>query len=299
MHGPERDSEDHERGNDPPDISSPEQEHKHQPEETRTKSSNSNNKFYLWIKTHWGQLKDLGTHDKLNLLFTSIIAIATTVYVIVASLQLGAMRSQTDTMQKQLTQMELQLPELQKSTKAAQDSAILTRQQVIAAQAAVLGIRFDILYRFLPGEPHGLRSVIEYRSGSALATNVHVSIDASWKDARELKDIGSSQHTEFDIPLMRSEGARGVIRMASLDGLNADKWESIRLRSNAKTIGVRGTFRYHNGFDSIPDQPFCFVWFAHPTVLGNSAADFVDCAEYKRVESMFASFDRKAKEAKQ
>ncbi len=181
---------------------------------------------------------------------------------------------------------------------AAADSAKLARQQVIGSQAAILGIRFDVLYRFLPGEAHGLRSIVEYRSGIAMATNIHASIDVSWKDPKKLNDVSDPQHFEFDILQLRSENPRSVVNMLPFTGLNPDVWESIRQRSKSKTIGIKGTFQYNNGFNQTPQQPFCFIWFAHPEILGNSAGDFVECPQYKSLVVMFDGFDKKVSATK-
>jgi len=63
----------------------------------------------------------------------------------------------------QLQQMTRATEATEKAAKAAQESADLTRQQIVNSQAAILEIRFDVLYRFIPGEAHGLRSIVGYR----------------------------------------------------------------------------------------------------------------------------------------
>jgi hypothetical protein len=228
----------------------------------------------------------------------SISALATVAIVILTVFYVTYSKRQWETMRGQLEQMEKQLPELRKAADAATESANLTRQQLIGSQAANVSVRFDVIYRFLPGEAHGLRSIVDYRSGTVMASDIHVSIDASWKDSRDLKDIGVPQHFDFTVPQLRFDNPRNTFNMVPLDGLNAETWESIGQTSKPKTIAVKGIFRYNNGFAQVPDQPFCFIWFAHPEVLGNSANNFVDCAQYKSLLVMFEGFDKKTANTK-
>lgn len=224
------------------------------------------------------------------------IAIATIAIAVSTGIYTHYARKQWQVMSQQLKQMTQQLPELQKAAKAAQDSADLSRQQVIASQAAILNLRFDVLYRFLPGEHHGLRAMLEYRSGTAMVTEAHESISASWVDSGTLRDIGEPQHVEIDIRPFRA-GDPTSVEMIPLKGLNPTTWDAIRVRSSPKTIQVKGTFRYHNGFAQVPDQQFCYIYFAHPEVNGNSLNDFVECGNrYHDLVVMFAGFDRKAQE---
>jgi hypothetical protein len=175
----------------------------------------------------------------------------------------------------------------------------LTRQQIVNSQAAILGIRFDILYRFLPGEPHGMRAIVEYRFGSAIATDIYVTLNASWKDAHSLANIGEPLHLEVNIPSISPQGTRSIVKMVPLAGLNTDTWEEIKHKIGPKTIGVSGKFRYTNGFDAVPEEHFCFIWYAHPEVLGSSlAGDFIECERYASTVEMFTAFEKKAAETK-
>ena len=195
-----------------------------------------------------------------------------------------------------------QLQQMTKATKATEDaataakeSADLTRQQIVTSQAAILGIRFDVLFRFLPGEAHGLRSIVEYRSGSAIANNIHVNLDASWTNAPGLTDVGEPLHVEYDIPAMRQQNSRADVHMIPLQGLTMETWEPIRQKTTNRTIVVKGSFHYNNGFDPVPEQHFCFVYFAHPEVLGSSAADFIECKRYASTAEMFTGLEKRAK----
>jgi hypothetical protein len=120
MQEPTRAPENHNGDGDPLGTPAPIKEHRQKPEDAHANSSESKNKFYQRIKAHWKQIKDLQAHDKLNLAFTGIIAIATTVYVIVA---IG-----------QLEQMKRQLPELKKSADAAKETADTTRNTLVTSQ---------------------------------------------------------------------------------------------------------------------------------------------------------------------
>ena len=107
--------------------------------------------------------------------------------------------------------------------------------------------------------------------------------------------ISDTVHRDFYIPALK---AGGEIRMIPLRGLNPDSWDSIKASVTTRTIAVKGTFRYYNGFEQVPEEPFCFIWYAHPQVLNSAAEAFVRCEEYQSVRSMFAAFDKQAESKK-
>jgi hypothetical protein len=216
---------------------------------------------------------------------TVVIAATTIFYTYYA-------RKQWVSMDAQLAEIRRQYPELQRTANAAKESADLTRQQVVGAQAAVLHIRFQVVFQLMPLDSfgHGLRAILDTAGGSPLASDIHESFDVSWKTVPGLRTIGRPQHFEFVIPQYRAVSISGV----PVAGLTSEVWEPISHGEGSRTIEIRGAFRYNNGFSEVPDQPFCLIWYAHLPIHNYSFHDFIDCSEYANEASFFDSMERKA-----
>ena len=151
----------------------------------------------------------------------------------------------------------------------------------------------------ISGPPaQGLRAIVEYTSGSAMASDIHESFDVVWETVPGLRNIGKPQHFDFVLHEFRRDDAHGPsVTAVPVDGLTSEVWEPIKLGKANRTIKVSGTFRYKNGFDEVPAQPFCFIWYSHPTVFNTMYQDFIACPEYASVVSFYASMERKEAEA--
>jgi hypothetical protein len=179
------------------------------------------------------------------------------------------------------------------------DQTTYLHQQLVATQAATLGYHFDVY--FAPPKPSGLRSFVDYVSGTGMASNVHMDGEASWVTFPKLRVI-STQPFHFIIPQIRREDSAVTrVNTIPLKGVTVEAWLPLDVHTVDKTIKIEGTFSYNNGFDPVPAQAFCVVWYSHAPITGGplegSAQGFVSCSELEAQMSYFALLEKNAAQA--
>lgn len=124
MQEPTRASENDHGDDELSPAAAPKQEHEKHPQKGASNSSNPATKFYRWL---------LPTHDKLNLLFTLVIAVATVSYVIVTKRQLDEMRASGAESDKQIKQL---IEQAGKQATNTHELAVASRDQATASKTA-------------------------------------------------------------------------------------------------------------------------------------------------------------------
>jgi hypothetical protein len=195
----------------------------------------------------------------------------------------------------QLQEMRKATEATERAAKAAQESVNLTRQEIVNAQAAILAFQFRVEFPFQP--PRGLISSIWPSSGSAMATRVHQEFTVYWVTRPQLKTT-KEEHFVIDIPQLRGGTADGL-RGVNLTGLDQDTWEKLFRQENSRqTLKIVGTLRYENGFNPVPDQPFCRIYYFHPPLTNMNSDGFLDCSDYESTIAQFAWQEKRDAESK-
>jgi len=131
MHQPTSDRETDQSGHNLPSSPTGEQQHQHQPEQADEQPSNTDDKPQRFWKRHWTQWKAVHVHDKLNTIFTVVIAGATIVYVAETKLTLNEMRNNNSASGTQAGQLITQA--------TAQANAANTQSQQAVEQTKRMG----------------------------------------------------------------------------------------------------------------------------------------------------------------
>ncbi len=169
-----------------------------------------------------------------------------------------------------LDEITKQTPEIAKSAKAAKVTADLTRQQLVSSEAAVLQISFQANFEPMPAPQYGLISRIDCLFGSADASDIHGSFDVSWEKLPEFEDVGKPQHIDFDIPKFSKIRVDKAQKALPLKGLTPETWEMIRRGKTNQTFKIKGSWRYSDGFEAIPEEQICRIWYSHFVMRGNT-----------------------------
>ncbi len=197
--------------------------------------------------------------------------------VIVGTLQWNAMKGQ-------LGEIAKQYPELQKSADAARDSATLTRQQLIATQAAVLTLTAAWEGEDAPAGAYNFR--IHLRNDShAIASNVRGAVQIIKMRSRDGRLLWQSGPFIFNSPQLLPVDPSQTIGIDRDYPLAISETERGELDNSTMTVGVKGLIEYWNGFENAKD-PICIVLLHRKIknkagkVILNAGNRYLPCGEY-------------------
>lgn len=194
---------------------------------------------------------------------------------------------------RMLHQMRIATQKAGISADAAKSSADFLKQEIVSRQAAVIRVYFQVNFQpsVISSAPHGLFAAFDCTPALAMASDVHASLDVSSKTKRKPQTIGEPQHFDLATPGFRSTWFGEL----PLPGLTSNLWDEISAGKGDRTIEIRGGFTYNNGFAQVPEQTFCFIWYAHPQVLNiGPESNFVNCSDYSSEVAFWDSLDRRA-----
>lgn len=231
MQNQTRNPEDNERKNEASGSPGIEKEHEHHPEDTNRNSKEAQNKLYNWIKAHWDQLKELPTHEKLNLFFTLVIAVSTTAYVIVSKKQLTEMKN-ASILQRRIARL-------------AYGEAIVNQSQLF-------------VYRDEQGKQ--MRAELKFQNaGKADATFIKVAPQMAFRDSDpEPSEYSSEFKDAFPNLLSTFDEKKGNRALSVIENM------PIPSDYKARKLYVWGKFRYEDSMGAKDSELFC-LWGPDPT----------------------------------
>jgi len=178
---------------------------------------------------------------------------------------------------------------------AAKSQAELAHQQALALQQAVVRIQVSdfVLESPMskPALPIGLRN-----EGIAVATKVGFHGALTWKDEPRHVSVWQPTPINIEIPAMPQgdKGAKGYT--LTIPELTQDVLKMIRRSTKNRTIELRGTLTYVNGFDQLIVENICKIYFA--PALGDSAyVGWVDCEQYPAKVKWWDNYEREQQKA--
>ena len=238
--------------------------------------------FREWLRLHLDKLKHVGLHEWLMVAATAAIALSTVLYTYYA-------RGQLDTMQKTLNEMRSSgnvttdqtwraidnmnwlaktmdgsLKESRGMLEQAQKQTVISRQQLIGSQRAV--IAFSVGFNGGPSE----LGVSLQNDGHITAKNVQVKISASKGELPSGVPTGAPLSFTASVPAIFP--ATGFHKQWLLPwqhpqlGIGSPK-EWPKGWPGTFTYIFRGEYSYDNGFEETIRQSFCEAWLPRFTII--------------------------------